>query len=827
VTLPYVPANGQEINVYLKRAGEEQLPTIDNLKYSEEVKSPKIVRIDDPYFFSGNDSSTSPNPHAQMPTFIGDGSNNIVDIGIYITVNDGDILIFRPVESDGSVTINDPNIVDTNITGGTLSRVEGAYVTATGTNAEDINIDGGTYIGPDQVPAPEENIPGQILDSLSIKVFNTVGSGASTLLSKVSKSDGSTITFDIGQNVLENKSVIVYVDGIRQLISTNYSVDLINNTVEFNTAPVADSIVEILSIGIGGVAILDYQEFLADGDTSLFLTNANYNETTNVFVTVNGVDTDVIFKNSSGVVDSENRTLIEFANKPTFRSTIKIVCLGAATDVDSSLEAVVRVNNQTIVHDGSTRSYDLDNFVQLNRESSVSSMIVDVDGTKLRGVDTTYATYDGTNNSFILGLDPEESAGAILSANVTVYVNGIQRTFIQDYTYDGAGKTLTIVPGILTVGDIIKIENNLRSEYTIDGGNLVIDNSVSLTENDKINVTWFSEYPSLRIVSDEVTGGKVVYELPFNPLSASYVWVYLNGQRLKQDIDYRVELPRGVVYIENNTSVDDLITIVSFGSEVFRLPSAYEVNKDMLNIYRFQRYVTTEVKLANDLNYYDTEITLTNSSNLFNPIKERNIPGVIVINNERIEYFEKSGNTLTQLRRGVQGTAIKELHSAGSYVVDLSISENIPYTETQERTDFVSDGSSLLIGPLDYVPLAATTTWNTTTIPTGYSRCDTIEVFVGGRRLRKTPLVVFDETLGATSPAGDKEVEAEFSVDGVNPYVRLTELAPAGTRITIIKRQGKSWYDRGETTVTTGITLLANESPISQFIAAKSTRLPE
>jgi hypothetical protein len=86
---------------------------------------------------------------------------------------------------------------------------------------------------------------------------------------------------------------------------------------------------------------------------------------------------------------------------------------------------------------------------------------------------------------------------------------------------------------------------------------------------------------------------------------------------------------------------------------------------------------------------------------------------------------------------------------------------------------------------------------------------------------------VFDETLGATSPAGDKEVEAEFSVDGVNPYVRLTELAPAGTRITIIKRQGKSWYDRGETTVTTGITLLANESPISQFIAAKSTRLPE
>src|SRR5210317_1899514 len=78
------------------------------------------------------DSSLITNPNAVMPTFIGDGSTTTVDIGTYITTNDGDILIFRPVESDGAVTITDPNIIDSQISGGTLSAMGGAYVTATG-----------------------------------------------------------------------------------------------------------------------------------------------------------------------------------------------------------------------------------------------------------------------------------------------------------------------------------------------------------------------------------------------------------------------------------------------------------------------------------------------------------------------------------------------------------------------------------------------------------------------------------------------------------------------------------------------------------------------
>jgi hypothetical protein len=123
-----VPAVGQEINIYLKRAGTGIARDIDTLGpataptvvFVESTQAPAAVRIDSPYFVLQDDSSTSINPNAGMPTFIGDGVTNIIEIGAYIQTNVGDILIFRPVESDGSVTITDNNLLDTKLSGGTF-----------------------------------------------------------------------------------------------------------------------------------------------------------------------------------------------------------------------------------------------------------------------------------------------------------------------------------------------------------------------------------------------------------------------------------------------------------------------------------------------------------------------------------------------------------------------------------------------------------------------------------------------------------------------------------------------------------------------------------
>jgi hypothetical protein len=88
-------------------------------------------------------------------------------------------------------------------------------------------------------------------------------------------------------------------------------------------------------------------------------------------------------------------------------------------------------------------------------------------------------------------------------------------------------------------------------------------------------------------------------------------------------------------------------------------------------------------------------------------------------------------------------------------------------------------------------------------------------------------VAVWVEDNGASSPAADEILEAEFSVNGTSSYVRLTEPLPAGTRVTVIKRIGKTWYDRGQTTATSGLTLLDNTNPIAKFIASKTTSLPE
>jgi hypothetical protein len=139
-----------------------------------------------------------------------------------------------------------------------------------------------------------------------------------------------------------------------------------------------------------------------------------------------------------------------------------------------------------------------------------------------------------------------------------------------------------------------------------------------------------------------------------------------------------------------------------------------------------------------------------------------------------------------------------------------------------------------------------TTYWKlyNTTIPVGHSQCDEIEVFVGGYdtsvnwlsnvtylpgiivtlgsytykcltvhtstsnfkndianwtffigniRLKKSPYKMHNENQAPNSPLGDIKLDAEFSVDGVSPAVRLTHKLSFGTRITIIKRNGIDW----------------------------------
>lgn len=965
ITLPFTPTEGQLITIYIKRANSQETIRIDDQYYAElsalledSTESFKgnwnntttyfpgdIVRYrQKDYLVIGQSLNIAPNPVALIPTFIGNGQNKLIVINQYIEVFQGDTLIFRPIDSDGTVKINDVNIIDTDISGGSLSNIDQIYQTASGINSEDIVLEGGKFVSPDYVPAPEENIPGQVLDSVSIKVFHTVKTGAAPLQSKISIGNGVSRRFSIGLAVVGPSSIMVYVDKVKYGLtadssSLEYEIDYVSNEIDFLIAPAEGSVVEIISVGIGGVELLDYQEFEADGDTDNFLTRANFELTQSVVVTVDGVEVDVNFVNSSEVLDVTNKTLIQFPFTPARRQIVKIVCLGS-----SDVESLVRVNQQTFVYDGSTASYAIDKFVDLSRGSATPSVLVDIQGRYLRGVDTTIVTYNGTNGVVLIGVDPVQLIGEAQGENIKVFVNNELKRFIIDYVYDGTSNQITISPTVVSIGDEIRIEIDVISEYVVTNNNLIIKDTSLIAVGDHITVTWFSEYPSMDIVSDQYDGGKVRYQLVRQPLSTSYVWVYKNGQRLSQGLDYEVSLPRNSVYIKEPTTLDDKVNIVVFGSNLRREPTAFEIHKDMLNVYRFNRFSKNKkLVLQQDLYYYDNEIVLTDASVLFDPIPSRNLPGTVYINGERIDYFVKKGNILSQLRRGVQGTAIAELYNLGTEVTDVSVTEMLPYNETQERVDFVSTHSrfiwkniwkqntiysindivtdnemsyiciknhrsgslfntdvlsnnwkvssetnaqsiifenlilvgngdrnniivkiddlviedyqltvteqtgtltiletvelnensvilveTLLIGSVGYTPKRATREFEyVVTIPVAYGPCDQVEVFVGGKRLRKSSITVYDETLGVDSPLADIELEAEFSVDGNAPYIRLTAPAEAGTRITVIKRIGEVWYDRGESSASAGATLFENQSPVMQFVTQRSTELPE
>jgi hypothetical protein len=125
--------------------------------------------------------------------------------------------------------------------------------------------------------------------------------------------------------------------------------------------------------------------------------------------------------------------------------------------------------------------------------------------------------------------------------------------------------------------------------------------------------------------------------------------------------------------------------------------------------------------------------------------------------------------------------------------------------------------------PLNFVPLGTEITgWYRNTIPSNYVQCNDVEVFVAGRRMRKSPYSLWHADLGPDSPSGDVQLEAEFSVNGnaVNPHIRLTKVPEAGQYIQVQKRIGRTWAAEGGNLVDSG-------SDPAKFIRSTYALLPD
>ena len=121
------------------------------------------VRLDDPDY--GTPDQT--NSNAMMQTITGDGiQQQILLRSIGITPNTDDVFALRKPDSDGSFLPSDIDF-DTMLSGGNLT-----YGNAKGMLAEDIVVDGDNFVTPTTSKGPEEIVPGQVLDTLDLKVFD-------------------------------------------------------------------------------------------------------------------------------------------------------------------------------------------------------------------------------------------------------------------------------------------------------------------------------------------------------------------------------------------------------------------------------------------------------------------------------------------------------------------------------------------------------------------------------------------------------------------------------------------------------------------------------
>lgn len=804
-TLPYIPEDGEQINVYVNG-----------------------TRIDDEYFDSYNGVTVQPNGRTSAPagrvmqTWVGDGLTNIIELPNLtndpaLDINAGDRIIFRKSTSDGSIAA-DPKSYDTQLQGGSFS-----YSSATGFAPDDILVEGGSrFVTPDTSHAPEEIVPGHITDTLNIKVFRVPRSGSSTILFKNYICDGVTTQFDIGQFPNNAVGLFVKLDNLILTKDTDYTVNWQDRTIEMTVAPLDGKILNVISFGAASENVLDVNYFVSDGSTVEFITNAPWPALAvddSIEDTINRLGT-VVFVNNEPAeyelfrtdesYDTTGFVGIRFADPVEADSVINYII---NADANQSISVI---KSQTLTVDGSTATFQLENQVG-NSQPYENSIIVIQNGQILKPGESMYWTL--SNNEYVYNIPDYKALPFTLSPpDIKVYVNGIQLS-VLDYTLDVGALTVSIRDYAYVEGGTLTLTryNNQDSAVTIDnpdyyisGGNIIFDDIptgnvevVTMYNHDVQNITRTREY--FNITSTLVPGSPTYYQyqkirggslkLVRSVKSDDYIWVSKNRQLLSHSVDFYLDDDLRTIKFKTPFGESDIIDVILFSDNNVTNGFGFMQFKDMLNRTHYKRINKFKsTRLAKELTQRDTTITVENGDVLTEPNRSINLPGIIEINGERIEYFVKNGNVLSQLRRATLGTGAPAMHKGTSVVLDIGSTETIPYKDEFVVESTIGDGSTNNI-ELAYAPTKVETDWYTETIPENYGRSDEIEVFVGGVRLRKNSYTLFKESNEyPDSPEGDSQFEAEFSVKGTNE-VRLTNDVAENVKITVIKKIGRVWED--------------------------------
>lgn len=775
--------------------------TVYNVYYrSENTPVGKDIRLDDPNY----GTSEQTNPNAIMSSIVGDGVTQVLDLDeLNIQVFDGDVLTLRKTTSDGSFTPS-PDSYDTALSGGDL-----AYTTAKGIDAAEIKIDGDGFVTATTSAGPEELIPGQVMDSLDIKVYTRDSNGQGTIYSQSYVMDANRSVYDLGVTPSTPSAVFVKIDN-NLLSSDEYSIDWNNNTVTIQN-PIDDVELNIVSVEGAVQNIVDYGTINTDENITDYVTKVKYSNDLTVHVTVNGVKKNVL--------------LVEDVD--TDRAVIRL----------EQPESTGQILNYVFFD-----SDDLINYSQVTKETFVITAETQSSLTLAQApfyeLPTTYNTLVKVNNSVLnagyniqytipanrereYGLEEFQQPGnALESENLRVFLNGEEITSPVQWRFEIANSQIVLSEEIGEPGDTIDIFVVIDGDYTIDENIITFDPQLQI--GDQVEVYSFSNHDILqteRISYDVVDRKTLTSEdleyITYNRLTVGeinlrkpaagpqYLWVSVNSELLSPSVDYDVNETGEKLLLSKTPQQNDVIDILHFTAPVRIRKTSFRQFKDILNRTHYKRIDVAATTLAKPLNYYDLRIEVEDGSQLIEPNKGKNLPGIVFINGERIEYFVKEDNVLRQLRRGTLGTGIKDVHEVGSEVFDQSSNKTVPYQDVTQTQTEIADGNT-----------------NQFTLKFAAESKHEFEVFVAGRRLRKDSIQIFDSNQALDSPQGDTTIDADFTFDSATNTITLKETPEIDQQISIVRKVGKLWNAAGET-------LGESQTDIGFFLRAGTTELPK
>lgn len=762
------------------------------------------VRIDDPNY--GTPQPVT-NPNALMKTIQGDGSTTVIQIDEQLipTVN-GDLIVIRKSTSDGSF-LPDPDAYDTLLQGGDL-----AYNTATGILSQDIIVDGDGFVTPTTSKGPEELVPGQVLDTVDIQVYDRSGETGSRINSYNYLGDSSTAVFAIDSLPQSQEGVFVKVNN-QILDNSAFTTNFVNKTVVLNSVPANNAQINIITMSMNGEKIVDTDVFTGDGSTFIFVTRAKFNINQSSFVKVNGQTATYVLEETDSGYQYTNKTLIRFAVPPAVGSVITYVIYSSVSKTFSE------VTYDEFTGDGSTIVYDLSQ-TPFNQEPLTHNVIVKVGNNILNaGYNERFNVTAVREYAFKSWQQP---FGSVLRTDVRAFLNGVELNSVE-YRWESANSSVVLEAGIGTVGDILKVYVISDGDYVIGGSGgytLTLDTAPTLGQT--IKVWQFTNHDVLQIertnydiiardtlVVDSnnyfeyqnLTNG--IVRLRQSAVDAQYVWVAINGTVLSPSVDYKVSNDQQTLKIKSTIQANDVIDIIHFTAPKYVSKFGFRQFKDMLNRTHYKRLGNdNKYYLTQTLHWYSQEILLSDTVGLTEPNVSLGRPGVLFIDGERIEYFLLFADRVGQLRRGTLGTGVKNNYESGTEVFDQSAFQTVPYKDETITEIFTSDGSTENI-TLSWVPQSV----------------NEFEVFVAGRRLRKNSIRSYDAALGMDSPEADVILPAEFSVSGTSTICTLLVAPPVNTKIIVVRRIGKLWNN--------STPLSQTENDIARFLRAKEVSLPQ